>query len=121
MTDTIPPAAIFIIGALVIPFIKGRLKSVFMLLLPVLSFITLLNMPEGKYWVIRFLDYSLILGRVDTLSLVFGYIFTIISFLYIFWRGFRHKDKRTSAQYVPCHGDCCLSMYCYSLISRPSL
>lgn len=81
MTDTIPPAAIFIVGALFVPFIRGRLKSAYMLLLPVLAFIILLNMPEGRYWIGNFMNYNLIFGRVDRLSMVFGYIFTIISFI----------------------------------------
>jgi len=81
MISAIPPAVIFIIGALFVPFLKGRLKSVYMLLLPVFVFINLLNMPVGKYWIVRVLDYSLIFGRVDELSMVFGYIFTIISFI----------------------------------------
>lgn len=77
----VPPAAIFIIGALCLHFLKGRLKSTFMLLLPSLAFIILLNMPEGKYWIVNFMDYNLVFGRVDRLSMVFGYIFTIISFI----------------------------------------
>lgn len=81
MISLIPPAAIFIGGALFVPFLRGKLKSAFMLLLPVLAFATLVKMPEGKYWVLNFLDYDLIFGRVDRLSMVFGYIFTIISFI----------------------------------------
>ena len=81
MTNLISPSAILIIGALFVPFIKGRLKSAYMLLLPCFVFITLLNMPEGKYWIVKVLDYSLVFGRVDRLSMVFGYIFTIISFI----------------------------------------
>ncbi len=81
MSNSLPPAAIFIIGALFVPFLKGRLKSAFMLLLPVLVFYTLLNMPEGKYWTVNLLDFNLIFGRVDRLSMVFGYIFTIVSFI----------------------------------------
>ncbi|MFC1859320.1 Na(+)/H(+) antiporter subunit D [Thermodesulfobacteriota bacterium] len=81
MSDLIPPAAIFIGGALFIPFIRGRLKAGYMLLLPVLTFITLVQMPVGNYWTVHVLDYDLILGRVDKLSMVFGYIFTIISFI----------------------------------------
>lgn len=81
MTNLIPPAAIFIGGALFVPFLRGKLKSAFMLLLPVLAFVMLVKMPEGKYWVVNFLDYNLIFGRVDRLSMVFGYIFTIISFI----------------------------------------
>jgi len=81
MTNLIPPSAILIIGALFVPFIRGRLKSAYMLLLPSFVFMTLLNMPEGKYWIVKVLDYSLVFGRVDRLSMVFGYIFTIITFI----------------------------------------
>ena len=81
MINPIPPSAIFIFGALFIPFVKGRLKSAYMLALPSLALITLLNMPEGKYWIANILDYNLIFGRVDRLSMVFGYIFTIITFI----------------------------------------
>ena len=81
MISSVPPAAIFIFGALVIPFLKGRVKSIYILSLPVLAFINLLNMTEGTHWVIPFLEYNIILGRVDRLSMVFGYIFVIISFI----------------------------------------
>ena len=83
MINSIPPAAVFIIGALFIPILKGKIKSAYMLLLPVLSFCILITIPEGKHWVIRLLDYDLIFGRIDRLSLVFGYIFSIISFIAI--------------------------------------
>ena len=83
MINSIPPAAIFIVGALFVPLIRGRLKPAFMLLLPVVAFATLLKMPEGNYWIVNVLDYNLIFGRVDRLSMVFGYIFTIISFIAI--------------------------------------
>jgi len=81
MIKPLPPAAIFIIGALFIPFFKGRSKSMYMLLLPVIGFINLLNMSKGSYWMIKFLDYNLIFGRVDSLSMLFGYIFIIIAFI----------------------------------------
>jgi multicomponent Na+:H+ antiporter subunit D len=81
MNNLFPPSAILIIGALFVPFMRGRLKSAYMLLLPCFVFITLLNMPEGTYWIVKVLDYSLVFGRVDRLSMVFGYIFTIITFI----------------------------------------
>jgi len=85
MIEILPPAAIFIIGALFIPLFRGNLKSAYMLSLPVLAFISLLNMPEGKYWIVGFLEYNLIFGRVDKLSMVFGYIFTLITFIGILY------------------------------------
>jgi multicomponent Na+:H+ antiporter subunit D len=81
MISSVPPAAIFIFGALLVPFLKGRVKSIYLLSLPVLGLINLLNMTEGTHWVIPFLDYNIILGRVDRLSMVFGYIFTLVSFI----------------------------------------
>ena len=85
MIKPLPPAAIFIIGALLIPLLKGKSRSAYMLMLPVLGFIDLIIMPEGKYWIVRFLEYDLIFGRVDKLSMVFGYIFTLITFIGIIY------------------------------------
>lgn len=85
MIDQVPPAAIFIIGALFVPLINGRWKSAYLLLIPVVGFINLINTPEGTHWVIRFLEYELVFGKIDRLSLVFGYIFHIISFIAILY------------------------------------
>ncbi|MDY6952053.1 MAG: Na(+)/H(+) antiporter subunit D [Thermodesulfobacteriota bacterium] len=81
MISTVPPALIFIIGGLLVPFIKGRWKSAYLLLIPVIGFINLINIPEGTHWVVPFLDWELIFGRIDRLSLLFGYIFHLISFI----------------------------------------
>jgi multicomponent Na+:H+ antiporter subunit D len=85
MIDPVPPAFIFIIGALLIPFFRGKLKSAYLLFLPVIGFVNLINMPEGNHWAIKFLDYPLVLGKVDRLSLIFGYIFHLISFIAILY------------------------------------
>lgn len=85
MINTIPPGLIFIIGALLVPLFKGKLKSAYMLLLPVISFINLISIPEGTHWVVSFLGYDLVFGRVDRLSLLFGYIFHLVSFIAILY------------------------------------
>ena len=85
MIDPVPPALIFIIGALIVPFFKGKLKSAYLLFLPVLGFVNLISIPEGNNWIVGFLDYNLVLGRVDRLSLIFGYIFHLISFIAILY------------------------------------
>jgi multicomponent Na+:H+ antiporter subunit D len=81
MISTVPPAFIFIIGGLLVPFIKGKWKSAYLLLIPVIGFINLISIPEGTHWVVRFLDWELIFGKIDRLSLLFGYIFHLISFI----------------------------------------
>ncbi len=81
ITSLLPPAFILILGAVLIPFIRGRAKSVYMLALPVVVFIMLVKLPMGNSWIVEFWGYELILGRVDKLSLVFAYVFTIMAFL----------------------------------------
>ncbi len=74
------PAAIFILGAFLIPILKGRAKQIYLLTIPVVAFVDLLYMQYGTHWVYQFLDYSLIFARVDKLSMVFGYVFVIMAF-----------------------------------------
>ena len=85
MISPVPPATIFIVGALLVPFVKGRWKTAYLLLIPVLGFLNLINIPEGTHWVVGFLDYDLIFGRVDRLSRLFAYIFHLISFIAILY------------------------------------
>ena len=79
--SNIPPAAIFILGAMLLPLLKGKMKQVFMLLLPVVAYVLILNLPEGKSCAFVIHDFDIVLNRVDKLSLVFGYIFTLITFI----------------------------------------
>jgi multicomponent Na+:H+ antiporter subunit D len=80
--NPIPPAFIFIGGAILLPLLKERrLQQVFQLLIPLVAFMDLLYMGQGTYWGYHFLGYELIFGRVDKLSLCFGYVFVIVAFL----------------------------------------
>jgi len=82
MIDIVPPAFIFIFGAFLLPFLRGRLlRQTVQLIVPLIAFVDLLYMHHGTYWVYNFLGYDLILGRVDKLSMVFGYVFVIVAFL----------------------------------------
>ncbi|MHC1595811.1 MAG: Na(+)/H(+) antiporter subunit D, partial [Candidatus Syntropharchaeales archaeon] len=74
--DWIHPGLILIFGALLIPFIRNRkLKQAYFLFLPVIALIDLLMMQHGSYWNVNFMEYELVLGRVDRLSMVFAYVF----------------------------------------------
>ncbi len=80
--NAIPPAFIFIAGGILLPLLKARqAKQMFQLLIPVIAFIDLLYMGQGTYWTFHFLGYELVLGRVDKLSLCFGYVFVVIAFI----------------------------------------
>jgi multicomponent Na+:H+ antiporter subunit D len=84
MIDIFPPALVFIIGAVLIPFLKGKLKSVYMLILPIIAFLVLRGIPEGNYVIGQIIDKDLFL-RIDKLSLVFGYVFILITFIGIIY------------------------------------
>lgn len=81
MINALPPAVILIAGALLSPLLKGRPRQAWMLLLPVASFVNLLSIPAGSHWTIQFMGYDLVLGQIDRLNLIFGYIFHLIAFI----------------------------------------
>ena len=81
MMSSLPPGALMIAGALLFPALRGRLRQAWLLLLPLASFAHLLALGDGTLWQLEFFDYSLAPVRVDSLSLVWGYIFHLAAFL----------------------------------------
>jgi multicomponent Na+:H+ antiporter subunit D len=79
--NALPPALIMILGGILVPLFKGRARQAWLLILPVLSFVNLLQVPDGSHWIYPFLSDQIILGRIDKLSLIFGYIFHLVAFL----------------------------------------
>ncbi len=76
-----PPGIIFILGALLVPFLRGNIRKAYLLLLPLVAFVDLLYMPHGTNYVFNFIGLDLIFARVDSLSMVFAYVFVIIAFI----------------------------------------
>ena len=72
------PSAYYIIGGLLIPLLKGRVKQGYMLLLSLLAFFAVVKMSNGVYGIYEFLSWELTFGNVDKLSKIFAYIFTIM-------------------------------------------
>lgn len=98
MIGNIPPALILIGGACAVPFINNRtVRSVFLLALPLLSLVNIIYLPRGEGFLVPFLGYDLILGRVDALSLPFGYIFSLIAFIGVLYSLHSRKDEHTAA------------------------
>ena len=83
--EHLSPGLILIVGAVLVPVLRGHLRSAYMLLLPVLCGWQMLNLEMGEFGTFTAFDYSLVMLRVDKLSLVFGYIFTIAAFLSVFY------------------------------------
>jgi multicomponent Na+:H+ antiporter subunit D len=81
MIDSLPPGGIMILGALLIPFLRGRLAAWWTLVLPVLGFFHLRGMPAGSVETLQLFSYDLVPVRIDALSRIFGLIFYLAAFL----------------------------------------
>src|SRR5579883_849293 len=77
----IHPALILIFGAALLPLVPARLKKAYLLAIPVLVFIRTIGMQAGVFGQVQYLDWNLTFGRVDKLSLVFGYIMSLMCIL----------------------------------------
>ena len=79
--NSAPPQFILLLGALLIPLLKGKLKAAYMLALPLLAFYSYLQMEVGTYWTYEILNFELVFGRADKLSLLFVNVFTVAAFI----------------------------------------
>jgi len=88
MISDFPPAALLIIGALLVPFFKGNARNWYVIILPAVAFYLISQLQVGSSWQVHFFGFDLTFLRVDKLSKVFGYIFTlnaVAAFVYAFY------------------------------------
>ncbi len=77
------PFLLFFIAAAVASVLHGKLRAVFMLLVPVLGALNLWQIDTGIMQPASFLGYELTPFRSDELSMLFGYLFHIAAFIAI--------------------------------------
>jgi len=77
----IHPSVLLIAGALLLPFIRGPLRKPYLFFVPLLALcVVVLNTTHtGNFGVVSFLDWQLVLGRVDKLSTVFALIMALMA------------------------------------------
>lgn len=75
MTVEFPPGLLLIIGAVLVPFLKGHLRSAYMLALPLLGIWQLTMLEHGSFGFMYTFGFEQTHVRIDKLSLLFGYIF----------------------------------------------
>ena len=84
MIYSVPPGTFLILGALIIPLLRGRVRLAALLLLPILSALHLLafiTLPVATRYSLHLFGYELTPTNIDGLSLVWGYIFHIAAFV----------------------------------------
>jgi len=92
MTAEFPPGLLLIGGAVLVPFIKGNLRSVYMLVLPLLGIWQLTALELGTFGAMSVYGFEQTHVRIDKLSLIFGYIFYLAATLGILFAW--HRDDR---------------------------
>lgn len=84
MTE-LSPGLILILGAALVPFLRGQARGAFMLALPVIAFALTLSLPHGAYGQFELFGLTLTTVRVDGFTLIFAYVFLLAAFLGIIY------------------------------------
>lgn len=84
-TSFIHPALILICGAFILPFIREPFRKLYLCTVPILTFLDViyLNSQPGVHGVLSFMggDWTLTFGRVDNLSMIFGFIMALMAII----------------------------------------
>jgi multicomponent Na+:H+ antiporter subunit D len=76
----LPPAAILIVGGLVLPFVTQTARRIMLVMLPLATLFLVWQVPDGTMLETRFLGYGLVLLKGDALSRLFATVFALMSF-----------------------------------------
>ncbi len=80
LLSAIPPSFILIIGALLVPFLKGKIRNLYIIALPAIAFFQITTLGCCGSFTVPLLGFDVNLLRADEYSKIFGYIFTLAAF-----------------------------------------
>ncbi|MBI4476297.1 MAG: Na(+)/H(+) antiporter subunit D, partial [Acidobacteria bacterium] len=83
--EWVHPGLVLILGAWILPFLKGRTGRLYLVLLPAVALISCFLLEPGTYGVVQILGRDVVFGRVDQLSLVFSYVFSLLTVIGIIY------------------------------------
>ncbi|MBJ95799.1 MAG: Na(+)/H(+) antiporter subunit D [Rickettsiales bacterium] len=85
MLSSLPPGSLLVLGALAVPLLKGHLRSLWMLALPLLSYAHMDALQPEHLGSFALFDMVLTPVRVDPLSMVWGIVFHIAALLSVIY------------------------------------
>ena len=98
MPDYLPPFLIFYAVALLALPARGTLRTILLLLAPLLGAWSVWQTPEGSYGVVQVMQFELTLHRVDRLATLFGYLFNLAAFIaFIYALHVRDRVQQTAS------------------------
>ncbi len=83
MNTFIHPSLLLLAGALALPLVRGPLRRLYLLFIPLLAFAAVLNNSSlsGNFAMLPFMEWQLIFGRVDKMATAFALIMTLVTVL----------------------------------------
>jgi multicomponent Na+:H+ antiporter subunit D len=76
----VPPGVVLVLGALLLPFMKGWARIGLLLGLPLLTLWLVTQVPDGEVIKVSFLNMELVPVRGDRLSRLFAFVFALMAF-----------------------------------------
>ena len=73
------PALVLIAGALLLPILRGTVRSTVIVLVPLLALALVWQIPDGPVWQARFLEHTITPLQGDKLSRLFATIFALMA------------------------------------------
>jgi multicomponent Na+:H+ antiporter subunit D len=82
---SLSPALLLILGSALVPLLRGRLRALYMLALPLAGLAWLALLPEGEFGALSYFGLDIVPLRVDRWSRLFGVVFFIAAFLSVIY------------------------------------
>ena len=96
--SSLHPTLLFFAGAVLLWFLPIAGRRVLILLVPAAAFFVIIQLDPGLYYGYQLFGFDLNLLRVDKLSKVFGYVFTINAFgCFLFAQHLKDRYEHTAA------------------------
>jgi multicomponent Na+:H+ antiporter subunit D len=77
--EWVHPGLVLVLGAWVLPLLRGRIKRAALVLLPAAALVLCLVATPGTHGVVQVLGQDLVFGRVDATSLLFACVFALMT------------------------------------------
>lgn len=79
------PALIFLVGSILVPFLKGPVRKAYLIGIGLLGLVDVFMLKIQTSWAVKWMGFEIVLLHADRISLYVGYIFVIIGFFAIMY------------------------------------
>ena len=81
MQGILHPSLLFLLGAALAAVLRGNLRKIVLVAIPLVAFVSVHYMESGTYYSMSYLGFQLLPGYVDQLARVFLHVFTLMALI----------------------------------------